>query len=301
MKALWLASLLLATTALADKPAAVQVCVDLPSGVALYSSDPHRDYRALPDGGYVLDLELFFNGAPVERIAKSSPRCLRATVQAQPIREIAVRFDRTDLNLKPQKRAVSLQCKPDLWYDGGSFTVEKAAFSRISPPLEGKLELARVEDTEWSKGRVPVKDLTKLPAGRYAIKFDPPPPPLGSCEIDLRVKAVGTVTEESRPEQLKALVDAYGKDIAPEIAKRLKAGCSQAQVLEIELRIFDGTYQRPWSPKVVKVTRVDREKKYELVQDGIRMTFVNGILLDVGYGQTVSLEPVEAEKLALQP
>ncbi|MBI5543923.1 MAG: hypothetical protein HY901_08560, partial [Deltaproteobacteria bacterium] len=190
----------------ADKPAAVQVCVKLPAGIALFSEAPKRNYRALGDGAYLLDMDVALNGKAPERITPNGAGCLRAWVQAEQLSTISLRFDRTDLNLKPETRAVKLKLKPDLWYDGGSFEAQRASFSKISTALPGKLEVARLEEAEWSKGAFPLRDHDKLPSGRYVVRYEPPPPPLGSCEITVRAEATGTIRPDNRPELFQELV-----------------------------------------------------------------------------------------------
>jgi len=287
-----LAALTASTAAAAgnDKPAAVQVCLNLPSGVPLFAEAAKRNYRAHPEGGYILDFDLTLNGKVPERLTKNGGTCLRAWIRAEPLGTIAVDFGKTDLNLKPASKSVSLKLKPDLWYDGGALDTERAPLSKVTTSLPGKLEMARLENAEWSKGAFPIKELGKVAAGRYTVKYEPPPPPQGSCDITLKVEASGTVRPDSRADVYKELVDTYQKEFAPEVAKSLKATCNQAQALEIELRIVDGAYRNPWSPKVTKITRREREPRYELVIDGKREPFVEGQELPIAYGQAIVLE-----------
>ncbi len=293
MKATLVALVLLSSgtaAAAADKPAAVQVCLNLPSGIPLFAEAAKRNYRAHPEGGFVLDFDVALNGKAPQRLTRNGPNCFRAWVTATPLNTIAVDFSRTDLNLKAASKSVNLKLKPDLWYDGGSLDTERAPVSKVTTALPGKLEFARLENAEWSKGAFPIKDLSKLAAGRYTVKYEPPPPPQGSCDITVRVEATGTVRADSRPAVYKELVETYQREFAPEVAKGLKATCNQAQALEIELRIVDGAYRNPWSPKVTKITRREREPKYDLIVDGRREPFVEGQELEVGYGQAIALE-----------
>ncbi|MBI5547924.1 MAG: hypothetical protein HY901_28920 [Deltaproteobacteria bacterium] len=88
-------------------------------------------------------------------------------------------------------------------------------------------------------------------------------------------------------------------EYAPEGANKLSATCSEAQALEIELRIVDGVYRNAWSPRVTKITRSEKEKKFELLVDGARMPYYPGLILDVGYGQVIAVEEaVPQEKMA---
>lgn len=279
-----------ATAVAADKPAAVQICVKLPSGIALYSDAPKRNYRAQPDGTYLLDLDVTLNGKAPERVTPSGAGCLRAWLRAEPVSSIGLRFDRTDLNLKPETRAVKLMLKPDLWYDGGSFEPQRGSFSQITTSLPGKLEVARLEESEWSKGAFPMREHGKLPSGRYLVTYEPPPPALGSCEITVRAEASGTIRPDNRPQQFQELVETYRRDYAPEVASKLGATCNQAQALEVELRIVDGVYRNPWSPRVVKITRPEKEKRFEVVVDGARTAYRSGLVVEVGYGQVVAVE-----------
>ncbi|MGC4118689.1 MAG: hypothetical protein QM765_29855 [Myxococcales bacterium] len=284
----------------AEKPAAVQICLEGAKGIALFSDTPRRNYRALAEGGYVLDLDVTMDGRAPERISKGGgASCLRAWVLAGAVSAIRVSFDRTDLNLVPQERAVKLKLKPDLWYDGGSFAVERGAYSKVSTALPGEFELQRLEDAPWSKGPFPMKDLSQVPQGNYSVLYAPPAPGEGSCEITVRVVATGTVTTERNARLLAELVETYQKEYAPEVAKSLKATCTAAQALEMRVAIVDGIYRDAWNPRITKIKRLGREKKYELVVDGQRSPFANGQFLALGFGQSVELvEASPAEHLA---
>lgn len=290
----FLVGLLISLSTSAEKPAAIQICIDLPSGISLFSESPQRNYRAIGDGSYALDLDVLLNGSQApERITRSGARCVRAWIQATPIHAIAVSFDRTDLNLRPQSRAVILKLRPDLWYDGGTFTPERGPYSNVSTSLRGKLTIARLEGAGQP---FPMRDLSSVPVGRYAIHYEPPPKPLGTCAITVNADAVGTVRTENRPELVRDLVETYRRDFAPEVAKRLKIACTEAEALELQIRIVDGAYCDPLNPRVHRVTRPELEKKYELVVDGKRIELRDGLILDIGYGQHVVVEEAAQEK-----
>jgi len=293
------APLLLSANALAEKPAAVQVCVHLPHGASLLSSVARRNYRTLDESNYVLDLDLDFGGRAPERLAKVSANCVRAYVQPGPVGEIHVGFSRTDLNLKPESRAVGLKLKADLFYDGGSFEISRGTPSRVSTAMPGTLSLQRMEKGEWAKGPRDVADLDKVPSGRYRVRYAAPVPGEGSCPIEVTAEAIGTVREDNRPQRLAELVASYRRDVAPAVARALKATCTAGQALQMRVRLVDGAFRNPMTPVVEKVTRFDKQERYELVVDGERASFVDGEEIDIGFGQAIVLEPQGEKRLAL--
>jgi hypothetical protein len=274
----------------AEKPAAIQVCFELPAGIALYADAPKAGY-AKGDDGYRLDFDLRLNEnlAP-ERITRAGPSCLRAWLQAQPIRSIDVSFGRLAMNLKPASRAVSLKLRPDLWYDGGSVAVQQAPFSTLSTSLPGSLEALRFDP---AGGAAPA-DPARLPEGRYQIRYTPPPPEKGSCAASVVADAVGTVRPDNKPAMIAELLAIYRKDYLPEVLARLQETCPPMVALEVQVRIQDGALRDPLHPPIARVRIPEREPRYALERGRERIAFNPGDALEIGCGQALSLVQVDA-------
>lgn len=287
----WLSLVLAGAALAADRPAAVQLCLALPDGVALFSTQPQADYRALGDGVFMLDLDVRLGGRAPERLTKTSATCLRAWLAARPVKRIELDFSRTDLNLRPAAKDVDLKLKPDLWYDGGGFTVERAPFSSITSPLPGKLSVERLRGEQAE----PLRETTALPRGQYRIGYAAPP---RACDVTVRGVATGTVREDNHPTLVAELVDGYRREWAQDVAKDLRLQCAPGEALQLQVRIVDGVYFRPREPLVRKVKVPGREPHYTLSVDGDAKPFAPGHVVDVGFGQRLVFESAEPEAVA---
>lgn len=276
---------LLSGAALAEsKPAAVQLCLELPKEVPLFVGRAQPNYRALGDGTFILDFDVTLAGRAPERLSKATPSCFRAWLPARHVKRIAFDFARTDLNLPAVEKDVDLKLKADLWYDGGAFAVAQAPWSKVGTALPGELLVDRV-------GRdgavVPIEDKAALPRGRYVVRYTAPTHP---CDLTVRGVATGTVREDNQPALVKELVDTYRKDWAPDVAKDLKLACGPAEALALVVRIVDGAYFKPLAPQVQKVTLPERLPRYRLVVNGVARDFTPGDAVDVGFDETLVLE-----------
>jgi hypothetical protein len=282
------ALLLCATAALAnDKPAAVQVCLTLPSELPLFATQAGPAYRLLGEGVFVLDLDVALNGHVVTKLTRSSADCFRAMVPATaPVRRVAVSFERTALNLTDVQRQVDLKVKPDLWYDAGRFVVTQAPWSSIGLGLPGQLTLERkVGEATFT----PWADPAQVPAGQYKVAFELPAA-MRACAVTLRTVALGSIREDNKKELFDELVAAYRTDFVPEVMRDQKLLCDPDEALQIELRLVDGVYIKPREPKVTKVKLPNQAPRYALNVDGVRSAFENGQVITVHTGEHLTIE-----------
>lgn len=287
----WLSLILAGAAAAQNKPAAVQLCFTLPDGVALFATKAQPDYRALGDGVFVLDFDVRLGGRAPERLTKTSATCLRAWLPARPVKRIDVDFSRTDLNLRPTGKDVDLKLKPDLWYDGGGVTVERAPFSSIASSLPGRLTVERM------RGDVaePQPETSALPRGQYRVGYEAP---THVCDITVSGVATGTVREDNHPKLVAELVDAYRREWAQDVAKDLRLQCAPGEALQLQVRIVDGAYFRPREPLVRKVKVPGREPHYTLSVNGEAKPFQPGSVVDVDFEQHLVLESTEPKEVA---
>lgn len=281
---LWILSFALLAGGVREKPAAVKICFES-SEIPLFKDRPARNYRSLGRSGhYVLDLEIRLNGQSPKYLTKAGSACVKAWMAAEPIRSLAVGFAKTDLNLRPLKRKIRLRLKPDLWYDGGTYKLVQAPFSRFSTNLPGEVKLYRQEgqDQEFL-----TKDFKRIPAGLYRVSYLSP---LQTCQFKVTVKAEGTVRKDNNPKLFQKLAQAYRRDYAAEIAARNKTKCKEGETLELEVFLVDGVFRNPWKPKISKVYDPMLNKRYQLVKNGVSKPFVDGETLEIGYDQSIRLE-----------
>lgn len=278
MRALLAAVLVVATAGVAsDKPAALQLCVQLPEGLALFSDGPAPFTRQVARDTWMLDFELTLNGRAVERITRSGPDCLRAWLPPDKVRTATYDFARLPLNLVNVVQPLNVQLKPDLWSDGGRVVVERAPWATAKNLADGELVLERSGTT--------MRDFSALPVGSYVVKFTPTPPPIADCPITLEVRGVGTVRPDRNPALYRQLVDFYRKDFLPHVVKRHKLRCDPAEEARVIVPLVDGILREPMSPRVERIRLPEKEPQYQVTLDGQVWPWVEGLQLTVGPGQ----------------
>jgi hypothetical protein len=277
---LFISVLGLSLTALAgERPAALQVCLSLPDGVALFATSPQPFMRALGNGVWMLDFEFQLDGHGVERITKSGPDCFRAWLPAENVSGLSFDFSKVPLNLVNQEPRVSVQLKPDLWSDGGRFVVDRAPWSNVVNATNGTLVLER-EDTVMT-------DWQQLPAGRYVVKFTPPPPPKTDCAVTLQLHGVGSVRHDRNAALLRELTEHYRKELLPSVIKKHQLQCEPAEVVQVTVKVDDGAIRNPLEPRIERVRLEEKELQYQVTIDGRTLPFVEGMTVVVGPGQTL--------------
>jgi hypothetical protein len=292
-----LLGVLAGTAAFAERPSAVQVCFNLPDALPLFAPGPRTSYRAIDDGSQLVDLDLKLNGQAPERVTRNGPSCVRAWLQAVHVTRIAVSFDRTVLSLAPQERRVDLKLKPDLWYDGGEFTVAREPWARASTDLPGRFTLERLPPA----GNVEIADHQRLPAGSYRVSYEAPPAASGPCRFTLRATGAGTIRPDNRPELFARLVEHYRTEWLPEVARELKLTCTRAEALEVAVRMVDGAFFAPLRPEVTRVRVPELEPRYALRLDDRQVPFERGQVVVLASGQEVVLESVGEGPMASAP
>ncbi len=274
-----LAALLISLVAAAEKPAALQLCVQLPEGVALFASSPQPHMRALADGTWMLDFDFTLNGHPATRLTKSGADCFRAWTPAEKVRRVAFDFSRMPLNLVNQVRPLDVQLKADLWSDGGKVVIERAAWSSAQNKTTGALTLKR--------NGVVMTDLNHLPAGQYTADFTPAPVPKIDCPIALSVVGVGTVRADRNPTLFRERIEQYRLDLLPTVIKNNRLQCDPAEAAQVRVELRDGVFRNPLSPEIARVKLEEKEAKYQVELDGQVLPFTEGMPLEIGPGQAL--------------
>ncbi len=268
----------------APKPAAVQVCVELPPGTPLFSSTAGPFTRAIAKDVFMLDLEARFDGDTPERLTKVSASCFRAWVPPRKVGRLELTFERVPLNLTTPAKAVAFSLKSDLWFDGGTFVVEQRPFASLSVRAPGAVTVER----ETPKGLSP-EALTQLPQGAYRISFVPPPAPTHPCATELEVTAVGSVTEQRQPALLSELKAHYQHELLPEALKRMKMTCRDSEVAVVQARLIDGLFVRPFEPAVTRRTLPNSEPRYLLRHQGQTFDLAQPAQVEVGPGDELEV------------
>ncbi len=286
-----LAALLATASHAADKPAAVQLCLQLPEGVALFASEPRPFMQPIARDTWVLDFELTLNGRAPERITKSGPDCLRAWLPATKLKTATFDFTRLPLNLATQELALDLQLKADLWSDGGRVSITQLPWASAENKTDGTLTLERngVAVTEWKQ----------LPRGAYTLKFTPPPEPKSACPITLQVIGIGTVRPDRNATLYREMVEFYRAELMPSVIEKQKLLCEPAEAAQVTVKLVDGTYRNPLAPEISKVRIPDKERQFELTVDGkTTLLTEEGLPLEIEPGQ--QLEVSERPPLAVR-
>lgn len=280
------------------KPAAVQVCLDLPPGEALFANQKSPSMRAIGNGAWMLDLDVRFDGVAPEKVTRAQGSCFRAWLRPRKVRKVEVSFDRLAHNLVTATKDVTLDLKSDLFYDAGSLAVSQQPFSTIEVGVPGTLTVER----QTPAGFV-AESPSRLPVGQYRLSFTPAPSPR-PCETRLEVVAIGSVTQERQPALLAELTAYYEQEFLPEVLKKLSVTCSEAEVAMVQVTLADGVFSRPWEPRIVKRRLPEREPRFELVQGGVRRPVDETVLLTIEAGQhfdLVSASPAGTKLAASTP
>lgn len=276
------------------KPAAIQVCVELPEGETLFASQAGPSLRSIGSGAWMLDLDVRFDGVAPEKVTRAKGSCFRAWVAPRKVRKVELSFERVPHNLVAATKDVTLELKSDLFYDAGSLTVSQRPFSTIEVGAPGTLKVER----QTPAGPV-AESPSRLPLGQYRIGFTPAPSPR-PCETHLEVITIGSVNEERQPALLAELTAQYEKEFLPAVLKKLSMTCSEAEVAMVQTKLVDGVFSRPWEPSVVKRRVPEREPRFELHQGGERRPVDESVLVTIEAGQHFDLIAVSpgVEKLA---
>jgi hypothetical protein len=276
------------------KPAAVQVCLELPDGEALFASQRLPFMRSIGNDTWMLDLDVRFDGVAPEKVTRGQGPCFRAWLRPRKVRKVEVSFDRVAHNLTAATKDVSLELKSDLFYDAGAIAVSQAPFSTIEVGAPGTLTVER----QTPSGPV-AESPSRLPIGQYRVAFTPAPA-AGPCETRLEVIAIGSVTRERQPALLAELTTYYEQEFLPEVLKKQALTCSEAEVAMVQVKLADGVFSRPWEPAIVKRRLPEREPRFELHQGGVRRPVDEAVLVTIEAGQHFDLLPASPaqEKLA---
>jgi hypothetical protein len=263
----------------ADKPAAVQLCVQLPEGVALFASKPSPYMRSIGNDAWMLDFDVLLNGHAPERVTKSGADCFRAWLPAEKLKLIKLTFARLPLNLVDAEHPLDLQLKADLWSDGGKVSVERAPWSKLSNTTPGKLAVERAGQ--------PMTDWKTLPSGAYVFNYTPPPQPRATCPITLKVLGSGTVREDRNGDLFREMVESYRVDMLPAVVAKNKLQCEPAEAAQVTVRLVDGIWRNPLEPEIERVRLAEKEPHYQLTVDGTPTAFTNGLKVELKTGQTL--------------
>ncbi len=275
------------------KPAAIQVCLELPEGEALFATEAGPALRSIGNGTWMLDLDVRFDGVAPEKVTRAKGSCFRAWVAPRTVKKLEVSFERVPHNLVAAMKDVKLELKSDLFYDAGGLTVAQRPFSTIEVGAPGTLTVER----QTPAGFV-AESPSRLPIGNYRIGFTPAPSPR-PCETHLEVITIGSVTEERQPALLAELTAHYEKEFLPAVLKKLSMTCSEAEVAMVQTKLVDGVFSRPWEPSVVKRHLPERAPRFELQQGGERRPVDATVLVTIEAGQHFDLSAVSrGEKLA---
>ncbi len=263
-----------------DKPSAVQVCLTMPEVAPLFADHAGPGYRPLGDGVFVVDLELTLNGRAPERLTKMSRDCLRAWLPAQPVRQVAVNFERTTLNLTPVTKAVDLQLKPDLWYDAGRLTVSQRPWVEVVSELPGHLAFER----QGPQGQSEWPQWSKLAEGQYRVTYEAPADSK-RCTVKVKASATGSVREDNQPALVAELVETYRTEWLPDVLAEHKVSCHAGEGVEVEVRLVDGVYFKPREPQFRKVSLPAEAPTYAVTVDGNLTPFTSGQVVRLLAGQ----------------
>lgn len=274
-----LTALLISLVTASEKPAALQICLQLPEGVALFATSAQPNMRELRDGIWMLDFDFTLNGHKATRITKSGADCFRAWTPAEKVRQVALGFSRLHLNLVDQTRPLAVKLKPDLWSDGGTIVVEQAPWSSAQNKTTGALTLERsgAVMTQWGR----------LPSGKYTLHFTPLPPPKIDCPITLSVIGVGTVSAERNPALLRERTEQYRTELLPSVIKNTRLQCDPAEAAQVTVQLRDGVFRNPLSPEITRIKLEEKETKYQVELDGHVHPFTEGMQLEVQPGQVL--------------
>lgn len=278
------------------KPAAVQLCLELPVDVPLFAKTPGPQRRAIAQDAHMLDVEVRFDGETPQKLTRAGERCFRAWLPARKVRLIELDFGRLSENLVAAPRAVSLQLKSDLWFDAGTIRVEQRPFASLSVSA-GEVRLER----QTSAGLVR-ESPERLPAGRYRLTYTPPPTARGPCRVQVEVTAVGSVTPERQPALFDELKTHYERELAPGALRKLGLSCADDEVALVQTKLVDGLFVRPSEPTVTRQRVPGRGRTYLLRHEGQTRSVFEPVELTIEPGQRLELiEQARPSELATAP
>lgn len=275
----------LSTGALAaPKPAAVQLCFKTPAGFELFSTKAAPHFRALSPGTFMLDLDVLLDGEKAQKVTKAGPSCVRAWLDARPVKKVSVSFERVPLNYVVVEREVDLKLKPDLWFDAGTVVLEQEPFATARVSTGGELKFER----KTASGLV-VERGDALPVGEYVVTHVPAPEPTRPCPTRVEVVAMGTVTAEKSPALLKDLTYHYADNILPTVLAQKQYACTDSQELVAEVLLVDGVFVRAMQPKLTRLTVPARQTVFELRHDDKVLRLDESVTITIAPGQLLEV------------
>jgi hypothetical protein len=285
---LLLSTCVLSTLAQAQpRPAAVQVCVQLPLEEPLFAKAPGPHLRVLTKDTSMLDFDVRFDGATPERITRVNDTCFRAWLSPRKVKRIELDFERLSANLTARGKDVSLELKSDLWFDAGTFIVEQEPFAQLAVSGAGSVRVER----QTPRGPV-AENPSQLPVGEYRVTFTPPVPVQQPCRAQVEVVPVGTVTPERQPQLFRELAAHYEQDYVPDVLKKVGLTCADDEVAVVRTKLIDGLFVRPHEPMVARHRVTERQTTYELHHEGAVLPLTEPVLITVKPGQHLEVVPV---------
>ena len=266
------------------KPAAVQVCLELPAGTPLFSGEAKRFYRPLSANQWVLDFDVQLDGETPERLTRVNDTCFRAWLPPRPLKSIALNFDRVPMNFVAEPHAVDLKLKADLWFDAGKVSVAQQPFSVAQKKSPGAITFERVT----SAGAVR-ESPAALPKGSYVVTYVPPPPSKQECTTTVEVVAMGTITKENKPALFAELVEHYSATVLPSALRKLSVACAPWEEAVVEVLMLVGVFVRPLNPKVSTRVIPTKAPRYELHLDGQTYDLSQPVKVTVDSGQRLQV------------
>ncbi|MFO0599255.1 MAG: hypothetical protein U0228_28370 [Myxococcaceae bacterium] len=261
-------------------PAAVQVCIKLPTGEQLFSAQAAPNFREVAGGQFMLDLDVFFDGRKVERVTPGKGSCVRAWTEARSVSKVSLGFERIALNLESAPREVALKLKPDLFFEGPQLQIEIEPFATVTKRAKGELTFTRETVTGPR-----VEDPSALPAGKYSVSYVAPPTPQGDCEAKVELFAMGSLTREKDPKAVDALAENYAAQLLPKALSDAKITCAPDEEVVAEVLLSDGIYVRPLQPKLTKRVVPSKKARTVLRHDGVAQVLDQAISLEVKPGE----------------
>jgi hypothetical protein len=286
MRVLFLSSLVVASASAAgapQRPAAVQVCFEVPAGAELFSSAPRPHFRALSSGTWMLDFDLRLDGEAPQRVTKAGPSCVRAWLPPRRVREVTLSFARIPLNYAAVSKQVDLKLKPDLWFDAGTVAVAQQPFAVAHRRAPGELVFER----KTADGLVREQP-DALPIGEYVVTWTPAPE-RHACTTRLEVVTMGSVSKEKDPALFAELTAHYEATQLPRALELRGLACTDAEEVHAEVLLVDGAFVRPLQPKLVKVAVPSKEPVFQLRHAGGEVGMEGPVTISIGSGDVLEL------------
>jgi hypothetical protein len=281
-------SVLSAAARAEPKPAAVQVCVQLPLDEPLFVKAPGPHVRELAKGTYMVDLDVRFDGALPQRLTRVNDSCLRAWLPARKVRRVELDFERLSSNFVARPKDVALQLVSDRWFDAGTFVVEQEPFAQLALRGGGSVMLER----RTSAGAVVHEAPDRLPVGEYRLTFSPPEGPRHTCRAEVEVTPIGSVTPERQPALFRELAAHYEQDYVPEVLQKAGMTCADDEVVVVRTKLIDGLFVKPHEPAISRKRVAERETTWVLHHDGASTPLTGPLDVTVKPGQHLEVVPV---------